>query len=210
MALEYGFYDSVNGDRKYNSLDFGRFFDGVITNGVFATYGNAFKVSPASSGMSVTVGTGKAWFNHRWSILDTPLSLSLSSSDPTLMRIDAIVLEINEETRINSFKVIEGTSGNQVEKPQLTNSDTVHQYAIAYITIPAAATSILASNIEYAVGTDKSGTQFISALLKTIDASAFIDSWRDEYQQLLKDTIVTEPSAFTPISDSQIDSMFTI
>jgi len=120
-----------------------------------------------------------------------------------LMRIDAIVLEINEETRINSFKGVKGTSGNQVEKPQLTNSDTVHQYAIAYITIPAAATSILASNIEYAVGTDKSGTQFISALLETIDASAFIDSWRDEYQQLLKDTIVTEPSAFTPISDSQ-------
>ena len=37
MSFKYGFYNSVNGDRRYDAVDFGRIFDGVINDGVFGT-----------------------------------------------------------------------------------------------------------------------------------------------------------------------------
>lgn len=40
-----GFFDSINGDRRYNAEDFGRMFDGLITDGIVAGYGDAFSVS---------------------------------------------------------------------------------------------------------------------------------------------------------------------
>ena len=39
MALTYGFYNSLNGDRKYNAMDISRLFDGLIKDGVFMSIG---------------------------------------------------------------------------------------------------------------------------------------------------------------------------
>ena len=44
MAVTYGFYDSTGGDRKYNALQMGSIFDGIIQDGVYANIGNAFQV----------------------------------------------------------------------------------------------------------------------------------------------------------------------
>ena len=30
MAIKYGFYNSISGDRTYNATDFGSIFDGII------------------------------------------------------------------------------------------------------------------------------------------------------------------------------------
>ena len=57
--LRYGFYNSVNGDRKYEAEDMGRLFDGIIQDGVFYSVGNRFRVE-AAGGMYITVGTGRA------------------------------------------------------------------------------------------------------------------------------------------------------
>ena len=35
MAVTYGFYNSSNGDRKYNALQFSRLFEGIIRDGGF-------------------------------------------------------------------------------------------------------------------------------------------------------------------------------
>ena len=65
MALTYGFYNSLNGDRKYNAMDISRLFDGLIKDGVFMSIGSAFIVE-ASSERVVNVGIGRAWFNNTW------------------------------------------------------------------------------------------------------------------------------------------------
>lgn len=37
MAVKYGFFDSVNGDRKYSADDISNYFLKLISNGVFLT-----------------------------------------------------------------------------------------------------------------------------------------------------------------------------
>ena len=63
MAFTCGFFNSENGDRKYNAEQMSAIFDGIIADGVFTTIGDHMAVS-AGTGMQVLVGTGKAWFDH--------------------------------------------------------------------------------------------------------------------------------------------------
>ena len=42
MALTYGFYNSKNGDRKYDAVAMSRMFDGIIRDGVISAYGKSF------------------------------------------------------------------------------------------------------------------------------------------------------------------------
>ena len=44
MAFSYGFYNSLNGDRKYDSEDLSRMFDGIIYDGVIGAVGDTFAV----------------------------------------------------------------------------------------------------------------------------------------------------------------------
>ena len=181
MALTYGFYNSRNGDRKYNAMTMSAIFDGIINDGVFQSIGTCFKPIP-STGLSVNVGIGRAWFDHTWTYNDSPMNLTFTQSDMINARIDAIVLEVNAEdsVRANSLKVIIGTPAASPQKPKLTNTATVNQYPIAYVTIPANATSIIDDNIEYVVG--QSPCPFVTGILETVDVSDLITQWKSQFQ----------------------------
>ena len=69
MSISYGFYNSINHDRKYNAEQISSIFDGIITDGVYHSIGNAFSVTPGTD-MSVNVASGRAWFNHTWTLND--------------------------------------------------------------------------------------------------------------------------------------------
>ena len=94
MSVTYGFYNSVNGDRKYNSIQMSRMFDGIISDGIFETVGDKLMVS-AGSGMTVNVGTGRAWFNHTWTWNDSLLPIKIADSELVLNRIDTIVIDVD-------------------------------------------------------------------------------------------------------------------
>ena len=70
MALTYGFYNSKNGDRKYDAVAMSRMFDGIIRDGVISAYGKTFEVT-VNSGNKINVDTGRAWFDHTWTLNDT-------------------------------------------------------------------------------------------------------------------------------------------
>ena len=110
MAVTYGFYNSLNGDRKYDAKQFSSVFDGLLEDGVFSTVGTAFSVT-ADLGNMVIVGPGKAWFYHTWTLNDDDLVLELSEAEAVLDRIDAIVIDVDarDSVRENSKKEIEGT-----------------------------------------------------------------------------------------------------
>ena len=42
MSVSSGFFNSLNGDRKYNAAQMSAIFDGLIIDGVFASIGTAF------------------------------------------------------------------------------------------------------------------------------------------------------------------------
>ncbi len=161
MTVKYGFFNSSNGDRVYDAEDFSRFFDGIIFDGVYSSVGNRFNVE-ASSGMLVTVDTGRAWFDHTWTFNDQKFALEMPAADTVYDRIDAVVLEVNKDQRKNFIKVVRGTPGETPQRPTMSATDAVIQHALAYITIRANATSVAQEDIEYVV--DTSETPLASAL----------------------------------------------
>ena len=105
MSVTYGFYNSLNGDRRYDAIQITNIFNGLISDGIFATIGTCFVVK-ADVGIDVTVGIGRAWFNSTWTLNDSILPLTAPVSDVLLERIDAVVIEVNksEAVRANSIK----------------------------------------------------------------------------------------------------------
>lgn len=181
MSLTFGFYDSVDGDRKYNAQQMSAIFDGIINDGVFDSVGEHFAVSP-TSGMGIKVGTGRAWFDHTWTYNDTDYPLTVSSSEVVLTRIDAVVLEVNNDsgTRANTIKMVEGIAGASPKRPPLKNTDTRHQHALAYITIPAGTTTITSSMIEMAVGSSE--TPFVTGILETTSIESLWSTWNGQFE----------------------------
>ena len=65
MTEKSGFFVSINGDRKYSADDFGRMFDGVISDGIFQNWGRGYQVAKGS-GREIVVQSGRAWFKGHW------------------------------------------------------------------------------------------------------------------------------------------------
>lgn len=183
MAFEYGFYNSISGDRKYNALDFGKVFDGVITDGVFADIGDKMFTTPGTLSMEVLVGTGKAWFNHTWNLNTSPISFIISASHPVLTRYDAIVLEVNETQdvygRVNEIKVVEGVPSSNAVKPTLVETEHIHQHPLAYIKINPEATTIVAADIEITVG--QTACPFVTSIIQQTDITTLFANWESQF-----------------------------
>lgn len=180
MAVTYGFYNSLNKDRVYNAEQMSSIFNGIITDGVFASIGGSL-MPIAGTGMRVVVKTGKCWFNSTWTLNDALLPLDIEAADVSLTRIDAVAVEINSavSTRANTIKVIKGTPSANPAKPALANTETLHQYALGYITIGAGVTSITADKIEVNVG--KETCPFITSVLQQTDITALFNQWDAEF-----------------------------
>ena len=57
MAFYSGFFNSKGLDRTYTAEDFTAYLSSIICNGILDTYGQNFKLTPASSGIGVAIGT---------------------------------------------------------------------------------------------------------------------------------------------------------
>lgn len=178
MSFASGFFNSVDHDRLYDATDISRLFDGLIRDGIFASIGDCFVVKQSNQ-MNVTVGTGRAWFNHTWSYNDALYPVTIPPSEILMGRIDAIVLEINsvEAVRANSIKLIKGTPSSTPTKPALTNAKEVHQYPLAYVKVGKEVTSIRQADIENCVGT--SACPFVTGILEVISIEQLIPQWKD-------------------------------
>ena len=154
MAITFGFYNSVGGDRVYNAVQMSSIFDGVITDGVFEAIGTSFVVRE-SSGMNVIIGAGRAWFDHTWTVNDADLVLGIGDAHPTLLRIDVAVIDVDASNavRSNSVKIIAGTPASSPVPPDLIDTEEKHQYSLAQIYVGAGVTSIYTADITNTVGT---------------------------------------------------------
>ena len=180
MSLTYGFYNSVNQDRKYDTTQMSKLFDGIINDGVFMSQGSALNVS-ATTGMGVSVGLGRAWFSHTWTLNDAILPLTLNASELVLHRIDMVDLEVNanDATRANTIKVIKGTPGSFPVAPVCIRTLLVNQYALATIYVTAGTTNITQANITNKIGTSE--CPFVTGILSTINIDMLIAQWGSEF-----------------------------
>lgn len=179
MSVSSGFFNSLNGDRKYNAAQMSAIFDGLIIDGVFASIGTAFAVK-AAGGLTVNVGIGKAWFDHTWTVNDSILPMTAPEAEVLLDRIDAVVLEVNgmESVRNNTIKFVKGNPSSAPSRPTLTNERNVHQYPLCYIYRKYGTAVINQADITPMVGTES--TPFVTGILQTISLDELLGKWQDE------------------------------
>lgn len=203
MSVSSGFFNSLNGDRKYNAAQMSAIFDGLIIDGVFASIGTAFAVK-AAGGLTVNVGVGKAWFDHTWTVNDSILPMTAPEAEVLLDRIDAVVLEVNgmESIRENTIKFVKGNPSSAPSRPILTNEGNVHQYPLCYIYRKYGTAVINQADITPMVGTES--TPFVTGILQTISLDELLGKWQDELDrftdarsQEVDDWIAQEESDFT-------------
>lgn len=203
MSVSSGFFNSLNGDRKYNAAQMSAIFDGLIIDGIFASIGTAFAVK-AAGGLTVNVGVGKAWFDHTWTVNDSILPMTAPEAEVLLDRIDAVVLEVNgtESVRENTIKFVKGNPSSAPSRPTLTNEGNVHQYPLCYIYRKYGTAVINQADITPMVGTES--TPFVTGILQTISLDELLGKWQDELDRFtdarskeVDDWIAQEESDFT-------------
>lgn len=211
MTVTSGFYDSLNGDRKYNAAQFGALFEGIITDGVFMGIGNAFQVS-VGTGLQIIVGTGRAWFEGTWTDNDTALPISLDAAEPLLKRIDSVILEINKSTRENSIYILKGTPASSPAAPAMTSNETIMQYRLANIYVGAGVTSLTAGNLTGFVGSTE--TPLCTGIMSTMSIEMItaameedFDTWFANIQGQLSGDVAANLAAQIAAVDSALDAL---
>ena len=127
MAFSCGFFNSKGLDRTYTAENFTEYLSSIICNGILDTYGQMFRLTAASSGLKVTLGTGKAWIDGHYFVNDSRYTIDLSEyMDESLPRYVAIsiVLDTAESVRNVTLEIFPGTPAENPGLPTFPSSDT--------------------------------------------------------------------------------------
>lgn len=177
MAIKSGFFNSVNGDRKYNALDMSEYFDGLITNGVYESIGGALQVIADGTAMVISVRTGRAIIDCHWLKNDSVYNITLSPSDVQFNRCDLIGVKLDYNARTMSIVSVEGTPSLQASVPYINDTETVKYLWLGYAYILAGATTIKQGNIFDLRGS--SYCPYVTGLIKQVDTSQLFAQWQD-------------------------------
>lgn len=146
MAEKSFFFNSLNGDRKYQADDFVSYFKELVTNGVFKDSNGLNLKVQAYSGMKVRVNKGAAIINGYRYLNDANLDLTIDASDPINPRIDLVVLRLDEANREITTVIKKGTPGSVPVKPNLI-VDSIVEIQLASIRVNKGVVSITSENI---------------------------------------------------------------
>jgi hypothetical protein len=188
MAFSYGFYNSLNHDRVYDALQLSMIFDGVISDGIYATVDECMIVKASDEENTVIVQPGRGWFNHTWNYNDANLPMVGDDSELVLDRIDALVIDVNrnESYRENSIQWVKGIASSNPTNPTLTNNGKDHfQYPLAYVYRKANNNVINQADITNAVGTSE--CPFVTGVIDTVNIDNLLLQWRDQWEQFVAD-----------------------
>lgn len=189
MAITSGFFNSLNGDRKYNAEHMSHMFDGIIRDGIHMHVPGQLMVSSPNQGeMVVHVAPGRSWFNHVWILNDAPFPISVPTSEITFNRIDTVVLDINstENVRAGTIKIVSGYPATNPVAPTLIRSTYHNQYPLADIFVGRGVNFVTQANISNRVGT--SLCPWITGPLETMNIDALIAKWGAQWNEFMVNT----------------------
>ena len=121
-----------------------------LTSGVFSS-AEDFPVT-AAGGLKVTVGAGRGWVHPSrftgYSITKREAdTLTMPLADPSLPRIDRIVMRYDAGARAASLQVLQGTASSTPTAPAISRTELIYDLCLAEITRPAGSTSISTGQI---------------------------------------------------------------
>ncbi|HAK44061.1 MAG TPA: hypothetical protein DCM59_16930 [Clostridium sp.] len=127
MAEFGGFFNSVNGDRKYKSEDFANYFKTFIGNGVNPST-DSLRVIKVSN-TQIKILPGSACINGYLYLNTAELTKTITS---TVAKVNRVILRLDIVNRILSIVIVEGTA---TAPPTLTRNSSVYELSLAKITI---------------------------------------------------------------------------
>lgn len=199
MAITYGFYNSVNGDRKYSAEQFTELISSMITEGVFENIGFRFRVSDYGNA-TISVGEGRCWFNGVWIKNDSIERVDLETwnpSNPDDKRIDLVCLYVDKENRTAGIRVKAGYSSTSTPDRPIT---TANELPIAELhRVYNAARGSAINKIVNLVGT--SDCPYVTATLPIKDISNVLNAWGSEFKEwwaAVKDVYASEGGVPVP------------
>lgn len=189
MAVTYGFFNSVSGDRLYNADQMSTYFEGLVSSGVFENVGDRLQVT-AGTGMAVNVGTGRAIISSKWVKNDAALNLPITAADVQKNRIDAIAIRFDATARTVSIVVKEGTATTGAASPpsRATGAD-VYELFLAYVSVPKSTTAITQDLITDLRWSADCG--WVTGLIKQVATSDLYDQWAAAYNSYYAQSTAT-------------------
>ena len=198
MAFQCGFFNSINGDRKYNAEEMNNPYHRIVSNGVFAnpngTPSNDMKVQSVS-GMGVKVLAGEGIFMDKWAKLDADMPFEVPTAHVTNPRIDSIVVHIDNSAEVRAGSIIykQGTAAASPVAPSLESGTYIKEYRLANIRVNANAGTITQSNITDTRPSTECG--FVTHLLEQADITAIYDEWQTQFNEWFKNVKQTLSTA---------------
>lgn len=181
MALTYGFFNSLNGDRTYNADQMNSMFEGLISDGVYESVDNAFIVTP-SSGLTFSVGSGRAIVGEKWVKNDADTTITLNAAHVTLNRYTAIVLRKDIANRQISIEMIDGENASNPTKPSILRNSSYYDLCLAYVYVAAGATVITSASITD-TRADNTVCGWVTGLIEQVDTSQLFLQWQTAYSE---------------------------
>lgn len=210
MAFKCGFFNSVNGDRKYNADDMCNPYSKIVSDGVFASpegeLSTDFQVQ-IHSGLQIKVKEGRGIFAGKWAILDSDMLFTVPTPNVTYPRIDSIVVRIDNSSNVRNGKIeyIQGTPAENPVAPTITRGAEIKDFRLANITVPANANAITTSNIADRRPYSECG--IVTNLLQNSDISATFTQWQAQFDEwfdnLTKEASLTYSSVYTAETDGE-------
>ena len=177
MAWESGFFNSLNGDRRYNAEQLSKIFTGLISDGVYESVGDKLAVQP-HSGMTIKIATGRGWFGGHWVNNSSEYYLDVEPADVTLNRFAAVVIKVDESEAVRNVMpyIKYGEFASSPSVPAVERTETVKEYCLGYVYIPAGTTEIMAYHIGDSRG-DRAVCGWVTGLVDQVDTTTLYTQW---------------------------------
>lgn len=212
MSFRSGFWNSIDGDRTYSAEDMAIPFEGIISEGVFANWGDAFKATVIDES-TITIGSGKAWFSKKWvqndSVYQMPINVSdyASSTEPRTVVV-CLDLKVEPYYRFAQFQIEEMRYyGSYYELLRTITDRNAGRNTLPLFAINFASgdSSLQQSNITNLVGT--SWCPYVTAPVQTVTVDDIRGKWDASYNALMKD-IMSNAQTKTNEAESNFEASF--
>lgn len=179
MAVTYGFFNSVDGDRKYDADQMSNYFEGLVGDGVLKNVDDELQVV-ASSGLTIAVKSGRAIVKNKW-LKNNSLYFIEITPDSSYPYIELIVVDYDYSERKVSINTVKGTPASSPTAPSISRTDDRYMLVLASILVPANATSISQSNITDNRATSDCG--WVTGLITQLSTDTLNAQWESIYSE---------------------------
>lgn len=179
---ECGFFNSINGDRKYNAEQIGEYLGFFVSDGVFPNPSTNLQVK-STGGMNVAISPGKGWAKEHWIKNKSDWIITLPQSNMVYPRIDAImmVLDLTQPVRDFYFDIKSGIPAADPVRPEMVHTEDRFEYCLALIKVNANVNDVTQADITD-TRADTSVCGWVTGLVNQVDTAELFNQWQDAYE----------------------------